>query len=59
MKSLLFVLKKFRDRRGKIRKTRCGRQQPKKLEAWEQPKEYRLIDMLPRTAAGKKWTTGS
>ena len=24
-----------------------------KLEAWEQPKEYRLIDMLPRTAAGK------
>lgn len=25
----------------------------KKLEAWEQPKEYRLIETLPRTAAGK------
>lgn len=24
-----------------------------KLEAWEQPKEYRLIEMIPRTAAGK------
>lgn len=24
-----------------------------KLEAWERPKEYRLIEMIPRTAAGK------
>lgn len=24
-----------------------------KLEVWEQPKEYRLIEMIPRTAAGK------
>lgn len=24
-----------------------------KLEAWEQPMEYRLIDMIPRTVAGK------